>query len=73
MGHIDANMINKVYFHLDLQGNTGRKMREARLFQDAHGAGSAESKSGEYDGGTRPEAAGEDRSNSHGVLQQREG
>lgn len=26
-------MINKVYFHLDLQGNTGRKMREARLFQ----------------------------------------
>ncbi len=35
VGHIDSDMINKVYFHLDLQGNTGRKMREARLFQDS--------------------------------------
>ncbi len=41
VGHIDSTMINKVYFHLDLQGNTGRKMRGARLFTGGTTAGLA--------------------------------
>lgn len=58
VGHIDTDMINKVYFHLDLQGNTGRKMREARLFQDAQNANNGTRDNGEHgDNGVRSEVA----------------
>jgi integrase len=32
VGHADFEMIGNTYYHLDVEGESGRKMRETRLF-----------------------------------------
>lgn len=48
----------QVYFHLDLQGNTGRKMRQARLFQGDLNPDTVEYDIDDNGDGTQSETAG---------------
>jgi integrase len=41
VGHADFEMIRKTYYHLDVEGESGRKMRETPLFSSINGTDAA--------------------------------